>query len=253
MKLVRFSHSDTIRYGQIEGDTIRVLDGSFLENGTQTDEVVPLNDVEILAPVEPRNVIAIGLNYADHAKESGMEVPSEPFVFLKAPGTIIGPGEPVQLVDQYHRNDYEAEIVIVIGKEAHRVDESDAMDYVLGYTCGNDISDRTFQMNDKQWTRAKACDTYGPLGPFITDEIDPHNVRIRTRLNGQTVQDSCTDQMIFKVPTLIAHITKYITLHPGDVVFTGTPPGIGPMKNGDVVEVEIDGIGVLKNPVEVLQ
>ena len=160
---------------------------------------------------------------------------------------------PIQLVEQYNRNDYEAEIVVVIGKKAHLVPEESALDHVLGYTCGNDVSDRTFQAADKQWTRAKACDTYGPLGPIITDEIDPHNVRIRTRLNGHTVQDSNTAQMVFRIPRLISHITRYMTLLPGDVIFTGTPPGIGPMKNGDTVEVEIEGIGVLRNPVEILK
>jgi len=178
-----------------------------------------------------------------------MDIPSEPFLFLKTPGAIIGPDDTVQLVAPEHRNDYEAELVIVVGKEARGVKAAHAMEFVLGYTCGNDVSDRDYQQNDSQWVRSKACDTYGPLGPIITNEIDPHNVRIQSRLNGDVKQDSNTDQMIFGVPQLIEHVTRYIGLVPGDVIFTGTPPGIGPMHAGDSVEVEIEGIGVLRNPV----
>ena len=249
MKYARFIRDDDLEYGHVDGSDIKILDGPFLEDGQPTGETVPLADVRLLAPVAPRTVTAIGLNYADHAAESQMEVPPEPFVFLKTASSIIGPGDPIELIEQYNRNDYEAEIVVVMGKDAWRVSEDDALDYVLGYTCGNDVSDRTFQANDKQWTRAKGCATYGPLGPIITDEIDPHSVQIKTRLNGRTVQDSNTNQMVFQVPRLIAHITKYIALEAGDLIFTGTPPGIGPMKNGDTVEVEIEGIGTLMNPV----
>ncbi len=250
MKYVRYMHDGAMGHGTVDGSTIEVLDGSILEGGSPTGAKLDVSAVELLAPVSPRTVVAIGLNYADHAKESGMDVPDEPFLFLKAPACIIGPGEAVKLVVPEDRNDYEAEIVIVIGKSAHNVSVADAMDYVLGFTCGNDVSDRTYQKADDQWVRAKACDTYGPLGPVVTDEIDPHNVRIQTRLNGEVKQDSNTDQMIFSVPEIIEHVTRYMSLEPGDVIFTGTPPGIGPMQPGDSVEVEIDGIGVLRNPVE---
>lgn len=253
MKYVRFRRrttgARTEDYGFLEDATVKVLDRSFLRGGTPTGEKLPLAQVRLLAPVVPRTVVAIGLNYADHAKESGMEVPSEPFLFLKAPGCIIGPEDPIRLAVPENRNDYEAEIVVVVKKQAYRVPEAQALDYVLGYTCGNDVSDRTHQRADNQWVRAKACDTYGPIGPLIADEIDPHNLRIQTRLNGVVKQDSNTNQMVFKVPRLVAHVTKYLTLMPGDVIFTGTPPGIGPMKAGDVVEVEIEGIGTLRNPV----
>ena len=249
MKFVRYEYEGSVGYGSPDGDKARVLDGNPFEGGAPTSETLPLSDVALLAPVEPGNVIAIGLNYADHAKESGMPLPDEPFLFLKTPGSIIAPGAPIELVVPENRNDYEAELVIVIGKTASRVSEGDALDYVLGYTCGNDVSDRTFQQADNQWVRAKACDTYGPLGPVVTDEIDPHNVSIGTRLNGEIKQDSSTNQMIFQVPRLVEHVTRYITLYPGDVIFTGTPPGIGPMQPGDNVEIEIDGIGTLANPV----
>ena len=250
MKYVRFVQGDEIGYGLLDGSAVGRLDKPLLEGGRLTGDRIDLADVRLIAPVSPRTVVAIGLNYADHAKESGMDVPDEPFLFLKTPGCIIGPDEPIRLVVPENRNDYEAEIVVVIGKEAHAVAESDAMDYVLGYTCGNDVSDRTYQSADNQWVRAKACDTYGPIGPVVTDEIDPHDARIMTRLNGQTKQDSSTSQMIFPIPRLVAHVTRYIALMPGDVIFTGTPPGIGPMQPGDTVEVEIEGIGVLRNPVE---
>jgi len=249
MKYVRFVRGRAAGHGLLEGGTVKLLDRSLLRGGRLTGETTPLSSVRLRAPVRPRTVVAIGLNYADHAKESGMAVPPEPFLFLKAPGSIIGPEDPIRLVAPEDRNDYEAEIVVVMKKRAHRVPEEKALEYVLGYTCGNDVSDRTYQKSDSQWVRAKACDTYGPIGPLVTDEIDPHNVRIRTRLNGVVKQDSHTSQMVFKIPRLIAHITRYLTLLPGDVIFTGTPPGIGPMKAGDTVEIEIEGIGVLRNPV----
>jgi len=249
MRYVRFIREGAIGYGVLDGTTVKVLDRSFLEGGKPSRSAVSLASVRLLAPTAPRTVVAIGLNYADHAKESGMPVPPEPFLFLKTPGSIIGPDEPIRLVAPDHRNDYEAEIVVVMKKDARNVPADCALDYVLGYTCGNDVSDRTYQKADSQWVRAKACDTYGPIGPMVTDEIDPHNVRIRTRLNGVVKQDSNTNQMVFTIPQLVAHVTRYIALVAGDVIFTGTPPGIGPMRSGDVVEVEIEGIGVLRNPV----
>jgi 2-keto-4-pentenoate hydratase/2-oxohepta-3-ene-1,7-dioic acid hydratase in catechol pathway len=249
MKYVRYESDGAVGHGILDGSDILATDAAMTAQGKPTGETLPVSSVKLLAPVTPRTVVAIGLNYADHAKESGMEVPDEPFLFLKTPGTIISPGEEIKLVEPEHRNDYEAELVIVIGKEARGVAAADALDYILGYTCGNDVSDRNLQKSDDQWVRAKACDTYGPLGPVVTDEIDPHNVQVQTRLNGAVKQNSNTNQMIFKVPQVIEHVTKYIGLVPGDVIFTGTPPGIGPMQPGDSVEVEIEGIGTLQNPV----
>ena len=250
MKYVRYLLDNEIGHGTLEEDTVQVLNAAPFEGGTPTGRAVSLSSVKLLAPVVPRTVVAIGLNYEDHAKESGMDVPDEPFLFLKTPGTIIGPDEPIKLVAPENRNDYEAELVIVIGREARHVRAENASDVIFGYTCGNDVSDRDCQKSDSQWVRAKASDTYGPIGPVVTDEIDPHSVGIRTRLNSETKQDSNTNQMIFKIPQLIEYVTRYIGLVPGDVIFTGTPPGIGPMHPGDVVEIEIDGIGTLRNPVE---
>jgi 2-keto-4-pentenoate hydratase/2-oxohepta-3-ene-1,7-dioic acid hydratase in catechol pathway len=250
MRYVRFESNKEIGYGLLEGSEIVVLDKQVFDGGQPTGRRLDLDSVRLLAPVTPRTVVAIGLNYADHAKESGMEVPDEPFLFLKTAATIVGPGDPIRLVVPENRNDYEAEIVIVIKKHAHNVVAEDASDVILGYTCGNDVSDRTYQQADNQWVRGKACDTYGPLGPLVTDEIDPHKVAICTRLNGETKQDSNTEQMIFSVPQIVEHVTRYMSLEAGDVIFTGTPPGIGPMQPGDSVEIEIEGIGTLKNPVE---
>ncbi len=250
MRFMRARVQSDVICGQLEDDTIWELDGTIVANNGPTGRSWAIKDVEPLAPVSPRTVVAIGLNYADHAAEAGLDVPDEPFMFLKAPGSIINPGDPIKLVVPEHRNDYEAELVIVIGKHAHRVTSEQAYDYVLGYTCGNDVSDRDFQRDDDQWVRAKACATYGPLGPVVTDEIDPHNVAIKSRVDGEIKQDSNTDQMVFGVPQLMKHVTRYIRLEPGDVIFTGTPPGIGPIVDGESVEIEIDGIGVLSNPVE---
>ena len=225
MKLLRYGESGSEKPGALDDQgTIRDLSGvvpdiSGPHLGADTLRRLRELDLKSLPAVtgSPRlgpcvgdvgKLVCIGLNYSDHARESGMEVPDEPFLFLKTPGTIISPGDEVKLVEPDHRNDYEAELVIVIGKEALGVAASDAYDYILGYTCGNDVSDRVLQKSDNQWVRAKACDTYGPIGPIVTDEIDPHNVRIQTRLNGEVKQDSNTNQMIFDVPTLIEHVTN---------------------------------------------
>lgn len=205
----------------------------------------------------PGKILCVGLNYHDHAIESNMPVPTSPVLFSKHPTSVVGNGDTVIIPPGATQVDYEAELAVVIGRTASRVAEADAMDYVLGYTCMNDVSARDFQFADGQWHRGKSCDTFAPLGPWIVtkDEIpDPHALRIRLRLNGETMQDSSTSQLIFKIPALIAFISTFITLEPGDVIATGTPPGVGfarkppvYLKPGDRMEVEIDGIGVLEN------
>jgi len=215
--------------------------------------------VTLVAPVpRPGKVICIGLNYKDHAKEQNVEPPKTPIVFSKFPTAIVGPGVPIRLGTS-QKVDWEAELAVVIGKQAKGVKRDKAYEYVLGYACFNDVSARDFQFADGQWQRGKSCDAHGPLGPFIAtkDEIpDPHALRIRLRMNGETMQDSSTGQMIFSVPELIEWICENITLEPGDLIATGTPPGVGfarkpsvYMKAGDVAEVEIEGLGVLRNPV----
>jgi 2-keto-4-pentenoate hydratase/2-oxohepta-3-ene-1,7-dioic acid hydratase in catechol pathway len=217
-------------------------------------------DAYWLAPVpRPGKLICIGLNYRDHAAESNMAIPERPVVFSKFSTAVIAPGEPVITPESSQQVDYEAELAVVIGRRAKNVSVSSALDYVLGYTAFNDVSARDFQFADGQWQRGKSCDTFAPMGPTIVtaDEIpDPHKLSIKLRLNGNTMQDSNTDQLIFGVPELITFLSETITLEPGDVIATGTPPGVGfarkpPvfLKHGDEMEVEIEKIGILNNPV----
>ncbi|KXK06967.1 MAG: 5-carboxymethyl-2-hydroxymuconate delta-isomerase [Acidobacteria bacterium OLB17] len=217
-------------------------------------------EVTLVAPVpRPGKVICVGLNYRDHAEESGLPIPESPIIFSKFPTSITGPDLPIKLPHGSSEVDYEAELAVIIGRRASRVSSTDAMDYVFGYANFNDVSARDFQFADGQWQRGKSCDTFGPLGPFVLtrDEVaDPHDLRIRFRLNGETLQDSNTGQMIFRIPELIEFISGSITLEPGDVIATGTPPGVGfarsPkifLRSQDIAEVEIEGLGVLRNPI----
>ena len=222
--------------------------------------VVGLASVHLSSPIpRPGKIICIGLNYRDHAEESGMAIPTSPIIFSKFGTCVIGSGETVRIPPGSTQVDYEAELAVVIGRTAKNVSRSDAMDHVFGYTNFNDVSARDFQFADGQWQRGKSCDTFAPMGPAVVtaDEIlDPHDLNIRFRLNGETLQDSNTCQLIFKTPELIEFLSRVITLEPGDVIATGTPPGVGfarkpPifMKPGDVAEVEIEGLGSLSNPI----
>lgn len=220
------------------------------------------DQVTLLAPVpDPRKVICLGLNYRDHAIETGAEIPTEPVLFNKFPTTIIGPGATIEKPAVSEQVDYEAELVVVIGQGGKHIPREQAMAHVGGYTVGHDVSARDWQIGKpgKQWLAGKTFDTFAPIGPALVtpDEVpDPHNLGIRLRLNGKTMQDSTTAQLIFRIDEVIAYISQIITLEPGDVMFTGTPPGVGMalkppvwLQKGDVVEVEIDGLGVLRNPV----
>jgi 2-keto-4-pentenoate hydratase/2-oxohepta-3-ene-1,7-dioic acid hydratase in catechol pathway len=222
--------------------------------------VINRRAVEIAAPVpRPGKIICIGLNYRNHAEESGMPIPASPIIFSKFASCVIGANEPIVLPKGSTQVDYEAELAFVVGRKAKNVKKADAMNYVFGYTNFNDVSARDFQFGDGQWQRGKSCDTFAPMGEFVatTDEIaDPHDLNIRFRLNGETLQNSKTNELIFKVPDIIEFLSASITLEPGDIVATGTPPGVGfarkpPifLKNGDMAEVEIEGLGVLSNPV----
>ena len=239
------------------------LDSDFLKNARASvadARAIARNSVVAVAPIpEPRKIICIGLNYRDHAEESGMAIPALPIIFSKFSTCVIGSGDAIRIPRGSTQVDYEAELAVVIGRTAKNVAAADAMDHVFGYTNFNDVSARDFQFTDGQWQRGKSCDTFAPIGPFVAtvDEIsDPHQLNIRFRLNGETLQDSNTCQLIFKIPELIEFLSSSITLEPGDVIATGTPPGVGfarkpPifMKPGDVAEVEIDGLGTLSNPV----
>lgn len=199
--------------------------------------------------VAPSKIIGIGQNYRAHAAEMGKGIPEEPLMFLKPPSAVIADGMPIERPAGYERVDYEGELGVVIGRRARRVSRDSALDYVAGYVCVNDVSVRDLQKRDGQWARAKGFDTFCPVGPRVVPGLDPTSLRITTRVNGQVRQDSSTSDMIFDVPTLIAFVSAHMTLEPGDLISTGTPSGVGNLNPGDVVEVEIAGIGILRNPV----
>ncbi|MEW9672430.1 fumarylacetoacetate hydrolase family protein [Ammoniphilus sp. 3BR4] len=249
MKFARFLENGIISYGVVEGDEIIKIDGSIFDAYKLTDQRVALNQVQLLAPVVPGKMVAIGLNYKKHAEEMNKPLPEEPMMFLVSPTAVIGPEEEIQLVNPEHRNDHEAEIAIVIGKRASEVAIDEALEYVFGYTICNDVSDRVLQKKDGQFTRAKSFATYKPLGPVIATDIDPDRSPIQLRVNAEIRQDSNTNDMIFSASEIISLVSHVMTLEPGDVIITGTPSGVSPLYDGDVVEVEIEGIGVLSNKV----
>ena len=251
MRLVRFRHGDRIATGAIDtgSDAVRVLGGTFFEDPLPTGEEVPLDDVWLLAPVLPSKLVCVGKNYAAHAAEFGMSVPDEPLLFLKPSTAVIGPRDPIRLLPISRRIDYEGELAVVIGRLAKDVRAEDAYKVILGYTCANDVTLRDLQKSDDQWARAKGFDGSCPLGPWIETELDPNDAVVETRLNGDVVQHASTKEMTFGVATLIEYVTSFMTLLPGDVLLTGTPEGVGKVQAGDVVEVEVYGVGTLRNEV----
>ncbi len=263
MKIIRFEDEDgRVSYGAAVDMTLRqarLLTASPFDGGVPTGEPLPVR--RLLAPLLPSNILAIGLNYRRHAHESNMPVPERPILFLKPTSTVIGPDDAIVLPADSDEVDYEAELAIVIGREARDVSEADALSYVLGYTCANDVSARDWQLRlDRQWARGKSFDTFCPLGPAIVtaDEIpDPDALAIAMRVSGETLQSSSTSDLIFGVREIIAYLSRGMTLLPGTVILTGTPEGVGMgrtpprwLRRGDVCEVEIEKIGTLRNPVE---
>ena len=222
------------------------FDGDVPKPGERLGEI---KEFKLLAPVIPSKIIAVGLNYKDHAEELNLPIPKEPIIFLKPPSAVIGPGEPILLPAQSNRVDYEAELAVVIKKPAKNIKPEQAKEYILGYTCFNDITARDLQAKDGQWSRAKSFDTFAPIGPWIETELEPGNLKIQALLNGKLVQDSSTSNLIFSVPELVSFISQIMSLFPGDVIATGTPSGIGPLSAGDEIIIRIQGIGELKNPV----
>ena len=240
-----------IETGLLEDGIIYRLEGDMFGPFSKGEALGAVEAVErFLPPVEPSKVAAVGLNYRDHAAEVGQALPEEPLLFLKPSTSVVGQGDPVVYPKSMtERVDYEAELAIVIGKNCHDVEPGEAWDYILGYTCANDVTARDLQSKDGQWTRSKSFDTFCPLGPWIVSGIDPSDLEISLLLNGKQVQHSRTSQFIFPVEVMVSHVSKVMTLLPGDVIITGTPAGIGPVKKGDVMEVKIEHIGVLRNPV----
>ncbi len=247
-------------YGSLGANNrITPIDRDLFGKWTLSNENVDFKDVHLMAPVRPPTIIGIGSNYREHATESGRQTPKAPLIFLKSNTSVADPGQPILLPKMAPSEvDYEAELVIVIGREARNVSEKNALDYILGFTCGNDVSARDCQLRlDVQWARGKSFDTFAPLGPWIEDDIDGDKCNIRCRLNGKIMQASNTSDLIFNTRQLVSYCSKCMTLMPGTVIMTGTPSGVGfarkpPvfLRNGDVVEVEIEGIGVLKNQVQ---
>lgn len=247
MKYVKLLRDGKSVWGVLQGDLVRTLTKPPFEELCYDGETLPLEACRLLAPCEATKIVCVGKNYYDHAMEMGEGVPDKPVLFLKAPNTLNHPEGTVHAPAFVERLDYEGELAFVIRRRAKDVKEEGFADYILGYTCLNDVTARDVQKGDGQWTRGKSMDGFAPIGPVVTDEVDPSNLSIETRLNGEVVQQGNTSQFMTAVPQLLAFITASMTLEPGDVVTTGTPAGIGPMVPGDTVEVTIQGIGTLRN------
>ncbi|OAN43386.1 fumarylacetoacetate hydrolase family protein [Microbacterium sp. H83] len=251
MKIARFSHDDAILFGIVDDTDLVVLAGDPLFAGYETTgDRVPIADAVILAPVIPRSkIVCVGKNYHDHAAEMGGVAPEEPLLFLKPNTSVIGPGDAIVRPAVSEQTEFEGELAVVIGRVAKNVAADDALDHVLGYTIANDVTARDLQRKDGQWTRAKGFDTFCPLGPTINTDFDPATATLETRVNGEVRQKAPLSDMIHSVADIIAHASAVFTLLPGDVILTGTPAGVGPFGAGDTVEVEITGLGILRNSV----
>ena len=247
VKYVRYSHAGRVTYGILDGDRVRELSGDLFSNPRPTGATARVGDVKLLAPVQPSKVIAVGLNYKSHLGDR--PTAAYPGLFAKYPTSIIATGEEIVLPPDAKNAHYEGELVVVIGRKASRVAKEEAKSYVFGVTAGNDVSERDWQRTDLQWLRAKGSDTFGPLGPVIVTGLNYDDLLLQTRLNGEVVQSQRTRDLIFDVATIVSYVSQYVTLLPGDVIYTGTPGTTRRMKAGDSVEVEVEGVGVLRNPV----
>jgi len=251
MKFIRFANENNFKSGILknESDIIEIT-GNMYGEYEETNNTYKLDEIKILPPSNPSKIICVGLNYRDHAEEMKRELPLAPMLFMKPNTAVLAHNEKIIYPSHMSKRvDYEGELAVIIGRQAHMVEEQDAEDYIFGYTCINDITARDLQKIDIQFTRGKGFDTFAPFGPFIETEISPDNLGIKTLLNNEVKQDSTTDNLIFKVNTLVSFISKVMTLLPGDVIATGTPAGIGPVEHGDTLEVRIEGIGSLFNSV----
>lgn len=249
MQLARLRQGDTILWASHQNGKYYPVSGDCFHPGTVAE--TPLaGEFSLLTPAVPSKIVALGVNYRKHAPELGHELPKEPLLFMKPPSALVNPGDPICIANEENRTDYEAELVVVIGKPCRNIAAADAPAYILGYTCGNDVSDRVLQKLDGQWIRAKGYDTYCPIGPHIVTDISPENLRVQAILNGRVVQDGSTADMITGVCEAVAFISRVMTLNPGDLIMTGTPNGIGPLTAGDSIEIRIAGIGSLVNPVQ---
>lgn len=249
MKYVRIDGPRGPQWGVVKNEEVLTLSKPPYDGVEYDGGKLPLSQCKLLAPCEPTKIVCVGKNYAEHAKEMGAEPPGFPVLFLKGANTLNRPSGAVHAPAFVERLDYEGELGVIIRRRAKEVKEKDVSDYVLGYTCLNDVTARDVQRHDGQWTRGKSMDGFCPIGPWVTDEVDPAALKLTTRLNGRVVQQGDTSDFITSIPKLLEFITASMTLEPGDVVATGTPAGVGPMIPGDRVEVDIEGIGVLENHV----
>lgn len=250
MKIVRYQmKNETPKYGWILEDKIGAIEGDIYGEYRRLEAETTLASLKLLAPAQPSKILCVGRNFVEHVKEHDAEVPKVPLIFMKPPSAIINPGDTILLPPQSQQIEHEAELVVVIGRRGRNVTAEEAQDYIFGYTVGNDVTARDLQKSDGQWTRAKGFDTFCPFGPWIDTEFDASDALVTCKVSGQPRQMASTRDMVFNVNTLIAFISSVMTLEPGDLIFTGTPAGVGPLKPGDVVEVEIEGLGKLSNPV----
>ncbi len=250
MRFIRYqTGSEPARYGWVLEDRVGPVEGTPFGEFQRLEATEPLADVKLLSPVQPGKIVCVGRNYVAHAKEHDAEVPDVPLLFLKPPSSVIGPGQAIVLPPQSNQVEHEAELVVVISKPARWISPEEADQYILGYTVGNDVTARDLQRRDGQWTRAKGFDTFCPLGPWIETEFDPADALITCHVNGEMRQMASTRDMVFSFRQLLAFTSSIMTLMPGDVLFTGTPAGVGPLSRGDRVVVSIEGLGELNNPV----
>lgn len=250
MHLIRYQTRDgAARLGWVHGDLVGPVEGLPYETYIRGDADLPLTSVKLLPPVQPSKIICVGRNFAAHAREQNAEVPEVPLLFFKPPSSLIGPGVPIELPPQSEQVEHEAELAVVICKTGRWITAGDALEHVFGYTIANDVTARDLQRKDGQWTRAKGFDTFCPVGPWIETEFDPSDALITCKVNDETRQMGSTRDMVFSVRQLIAYASSIMTLEPGDLLLTGTPAGVSPLHPGDVVEVQIEGLGTLKNPV----
>jgi len=252
MRIVRYQIKNLpAKYGWVFDENVGEIEGNIFGEFRRQEALIPLNTVKLLTPSQPSKIICVGRNYSEHAKELGNDVPKVPLIFLKPPSSIINPGEYIVLPPQSQQVEHEAELVAVIGKRGRNITPEEAREYILGYTIGNDITARDLQKSDGQWTRAKGFDTFCSFGPWIDTDFDISDALITCKVSGQPRQMASTRDMVFSVATLVAFVSSIMTLEPGDILFTGTPAGVGALKAGDEVVVEIEGLGSLANPVKV--
>ncbi|MDD8031805.1 MAG: fumarylacetoacetate hydrolase family protein [Acidobacteriota bacterium] len=254
MKIFRFRYRRRVLYGILKEEFLFPVKGSIFRNYKIEDSAIPISDVNLLPPVVPTKIICLGRNYQEHAEELGNPVPAEPLLFLKPPSAIIGPQQAIIYPGMSQRIDYEGELAVIIKKKAKYLAENFPwQDYVIGYSCFNDVTARDLQLKDVQFTRAKSFDTFAPIGPCIDTDLDPEAIQLKTFLNGKLVQSGNTRNMIFKIPFIVQYVSRIMTLEAGDVIATGTPAGVGPMNPGDRVDVQIEGIGTLSNFVKKIE